>query len=73
MAAIHRTWINFKIWLNDHRDRSVIITEIHRGEQILIKFYETALEDPNIMPNVRNLLQEQLDKVKEQNSSVDTV
>ncbi|CAF4246604.1 unnamed protein product, partial [Rotaria magnacalcarata] len=43
------------------------------GEQILIKFYEAALEDQNILPKVRDLLHEQLTKVKEQNLSINTI
>ena len=59
--------------VTDGRDKSVIITEVHRGEGILIAFYEKALEDPNITPKVRDLLQEQLKTVKAQNASVDTI
>ncbi|CAF1446073.1 unnamed protein product [Rotaria magnacalcarata] len=73
IAAAHRTWIDIKAWFTDGRDKSVIITEVHRGEQILIKFYEAALEDQNILPKVRDLLHEQLTKVKEQNLSINTI
>ncbi|CAF0862209.1 unnamed protein product [Rotaria sordida] len=73
IAAAHRTWIDVKAWFTDGRDKSVIVTEVHRGEQVLIKFYEAALEDPNILPKIRDLLEEQLKKVKEQNLSVDTI
>jgi uncharacterized protein (TIGR02284 family) len=73
IAAAHRTWIDVKAWFTDGKDKSTIATEVHRGEAILIKFYETALEDSNIVPKVRDLLQEQLKTVKEQNAAVDTV
>jgi uncharacterized protein (TIGR02284 family) len=73
IAAAHRTWIDVKAWFTDGQDKSVIITEVHRGEEILIKFYETAVEDPNINSKIRDLLQEQLQTVKEQNASVDVI
>ncbi len=62
-----------KAWFTDGRDKSIIITEVHRGEEILIQFYQTALEDPNLLPKLRDLLQEQLKTVKEQNAAVDAI
>ncbi|CAF1267428.1 unnamed protein product [Adineta steineri] len=73
LAAAHRTWIDVKAWFTDGRDKSVIVTEVHRGEDILIKFYESAIEDQHILPKVRDLLHEQLRTIKEQNISVDTI
>ncbi len=69
IAAVHRRWIDLKAWFTDDRDKSVMITEVHRDEEILIKFYKTAIENPNIVPKVRDLLQERLKIVKEQNAS----
>ncbi|UJR32255.1 hypothetical protein I4U23_019720 [Adineta vaga] len=73
IAAAHRTWIDVKAWFTDGRDKQVIITEVHRGEEVLIKFYESAIEDPNLVPKVRDFLQEQLKTVKEQNAAVDAI
>ena len=73
IAAAHRTWIDVKAWFTDGRDKSVITSEVHRGEEVLIKFYEAALNDASILPKVRDLLQEQLKKVREQNASVDAL
>ena len=73
IAAAHRTWIDVKAWFTDGRDKSVIITEVHRGEEVLITFYQSAIEDPNIVPKVRDFLQEQLKTIREQNASVDTI
>ena len=73
IAAAHRTWIDVKAWFTDGRDKSVIITEVHRGEEILIEFYRAAIEDPNLIPKIRDLLQEQLQTVREQNAAVDAI
>lgn len=62
-----------KAWFTDGRDKQAIASEVHRGEEVLIKFYESALDDPNIVPKVRDLLQEQLNTVKQQNASVDAI
>ena len=62
-----------KAWFTDGRDKSVIVTEVHNGEGVLIKLYETAIEDPDILVKVRDLLHEQLKIVKEQNASVDAL
>ncbi|CAF3597659.1 unnamed protein product, partial [Rotaria sp. Silwood2] len=67
IAAAHRTWIDVKTWFTDGRDKSAIAAEVHRGEQILIRFYEVAIEDANIPSKIRDLLAEQLKQVKEQN------
>ncbi|CAF4303179.1 unnamed protein product, partial [Adineta steineri] len=64
LAAAHRTWIDVKAWFTDGRDKSVIVSEVHRGEDILIKFYESAIEDQHILPKIRDLLHEQLRTIK---------
>ncbi|CAF2664980.1 unnamed protein product [Rotaria sp. Silwood2] len=71
LAGAHRTWIDVKSWFTDGRDKAAIVTEVHRGENVLIKLYETAIEDPDIVLKVRDFLHEQLKTVKEQNASVD--
>ena len=73
LAAVHRTWIDVKSWFSDGRDKSAIVTEVHRGEETLIKLYENAIEDSHIVPKVRDLLNEQLKIIKQQNASVDTI
>lgn len=73
LAAAHRAWIDVKAWYTDGLDKEAIINEVHRGEQILIKFYEAALEDPSISPTIRDFLLEQLAKVTDQNLSIDTI
>lgn len=73
LAAAHRTWIDVKSWFTDGRDKQAIITEVHRGENVLITFYQSAVDDTSITPKVRDLLFEQLKTVKEQNASVDAV
>ncbi len=73
LAAAHRTWIDVKSWFTDGRDRSAIVAEVHRGEAVLIRLYETAIGDPDIVVKVRDLLNEQLKTIKEQNASVDAL
>ena len=73
LAAAHRTWIDVKAWFTDGRDKSAIVSEVHKGEAVLIKLYETAIEDQDILPKVRDLLFEQVKIVKEQNASVDAL
>jgi len=73
LAAAHRTWIDVKSWFTDGRDKSAIVTEVHNGEAVLIKLYEAAIEDHDILVKVRDLLHEQLKTVKEQNASVDAL
>jgi len=73
LAAAHRTWIDVKSWFTDGRDRSVIVSEIHRGENVLISLYQSAIDDQDILPKVRDLLFEQVKTIKEQNASVDAL
>ncbi|CAF1068200.1 unnamed protein product [Rotaria sp. Silwood1] len=73
LAAAHRTWIDVKSWFTDGRDKAAIVTEVHHGENVLIKLYESAIEDPDIIVKVRDFLHEQLKTVKEQNASVDVL
>jgi uncharacterized protein (TIGR02284 family) len=73
LAAAHRTWIDVKSWFTDGRDKSAIITEVHLGEETLIKLYQTAIKDSDIVPKVRDLLHEQLKTIQEQNASVDAL
>ena len=73
IAAAHRRWMDVKAWFTDGRDKQAIVTEVHRGEEVLIKFYESAIEDANLLAKVRDFLQEQLKTVKEQNASVDAL
>jgi hypothetical protein len=39
----------------------------------LIKLYQTAIEDSDILPKVRDLLQEQMKTIQEQNAAVDAL
>lgn len=73
LAAAHRTWIDVKAWFTDGRDKAAIVTEVHRGENVLITFYQSAVDDSHITPKIRDLLFEQLKTVKEQNAAVDTL
>lgn len=73
LGAVHRTWIDVKSWFTDGRDKSAIIAEVHRGEETLIKGYEAAIEDPNIVATVRDLLHEQVKTIREQNASVNAI
>jgi hypothetical protein len=73
LASAHRTWIDVKAWFTDGRDKSAIVTEVHRGEEALITLYQSAIDDPNIIPKVRDLLHEQLQTIKAQNASVDAL
>ncbi|CAF1535165.1 unnamed protein product, partial [Adineta steineri] len=69
----HRTWIDVKAWFTDGRDKSAIISEVHLGEEALIKLYETAIEDSDIPLKLRDLLHAQVKIIKEQNASVDAI
>ncbi|CAF1401092.1 unnamed protein product [Rotaria sordida] len=73
LAAAHRTWIDVKSWFTDGRDKAAIVSEVHRGENVLIKLYESAIEDPDITLKVRDFLHGQLKIVKEQNAAVDAL
>jgi uncharacterized protein (TIGR02284 family) len=73
LAAAHRTWIDVKSWFTDGRDKAAIVIEVHRGEDVLIKTYQSAVDDRNLSGTVRDVLQEQLGIVTEQNISVDTI
>jgi len=73
LAAVHRTWIDVKSWFTDGRDKSVIVAEVHRGEAVLIKLYESAIDDKDIVPKVRDLLFEQVKTIKEQDASVNAI
>ncbi|CAF4159907.1 unnamed protein product [Adineta steineri] len=73
LAAAHRTWIDVKAWFTDGRDKSAIISEVHLGEEALIKLYETAIEDSDIPLKLRDLLHAQVKIIKEQNASVDAI
>jgi hypothetical protein len=39
----------------------------------LIKLYQAAIEDPDILPKVRDLLHEQMKTIKDQNAAVDAL
>jgi uncharacterized protein (TIGR02284 family) len=73
LAAAHRTWIDVKSWFTDGRDKSAVVAEVHLGEGVLIKLYETAIGDPDISVKVRDLLHAQLKTIKEENASVDAI
>jgi hypothetical protein len=62
-----------KSWFTDGRDKSAIVAEVHRGEEALITLYQNAIEDPDIVPKVRDLLHEQVKTIREQNASVDAI
>jgi uncharacterized protein (TIGR02284 family) len=73
VGAAHRTWIDVKSWFSDGQDKSAIVAEVHRGEEILIKFYEMAIEDTDIVLKVRDLLHEQVKIIRGQNAAVNAL
>ena len=62
-GALHRGWIDLKSALAS-RDEHAILAECERGEDVAVKTYKDALEDPDLPANVRQTLQSQFVAVK---------
>ncbi|HYF37513.1 MAG TPA: PA2169 family four-helix-bundle protein [Prosthecobacter sp.] len=62
-GALHRGWIDLKSALAS-RDEHAILAECERGEDVAVKTYKDALDDPDLPANVRQILQSQFAAVK---------
>ena len=62
-GALHRGWIDLKSALAS-RDEYAILAECERGEDVAVKAYKDALDDPDLPANVRQTLQTQYAGVK---------
>jgi len=66
-SEVHRAWLDLRtlITTNINPDRAdkVIVVECKRGEQAAINDYMQVLEETNLAPPVRKLLQQQVDRI----------
>ena len=66
-SEVHRAWMDLRSLLasnisTEQRDK-VIIAECKRGEKSAIKNYRQVLEETNLAPPARKLLQQQADRI----------
>jgi hypothetical protein len=58
-------------WFTDGRSKTSIVAEIHHSETDLIHQYEVALSEPKLLNEaVRQVLQEQLKTIREQDAAI---
>jgi len=62
-ARLHRCWMGLKIALSSGNDRA-ILEECERCEDVAVAEYSEALENDDLPPNVRSVIQEQSKGVK---------
>ncbi len=62
-AGLHRRWEDLKAAISGGDDKQVI-EEVERGEDYLKAKYETALQDQQLSPECRTLLQEAFQSVR---------
>ncbi|CAF1122223.1 unnamed protein product [Didymodactylos carnosus] len=72
-AKLHRGLIDFKALFTGGKDNSTIIKEVHRGESYTIEKYQEVLDRKALTPDLRTLLQQQLQKIKDQNKAVEAM
>jgi uncharacterized protein (TIGR02284 family) len=64
LAAAHRGFVDLKAAVTG-RDDKAIIDEVERGEDHIKAKFEKALEDPDLSPQTRQVIQEAYTSVKE--------
>jgi uncharacterized protein (TIGR02284 family) len=57
-GAVHRGWVDLKTALTG-KDAHSILDEVERGEDSAKKAYSDALDEPNLSPDVRNVIAKQ--------------
>ncbi|CAF3840666.1 unnamed protein product [Rotaria sp. Silwood1] len=71
LGKAHQTWIDAKAWCTDGRSKASAIAEVHRGETRLIHLYDVALSEAEpLNEKVRQVLQEQLKTIREQDAAI---
>ncbi|QNJ99135.1 ferritin-like domain-containing protein [Constantimarinum furrinae] len=62
-GKLHRTWIDIKSAVSGDNDEAVL-EECIRGEKASVEEYEEKLQKNNFPPQVSNVLNNQLDRIK---------
>ena len=71
LGKAHQTWIDFKAWSDGGRDKTAAVADVHREEMALIYQYEAAVsEATHLNEKVRQVLQEQLKTIREQDAAI---
>ena len=71
LGKSHHKLIDVKVLCNGGRDKTAAIAEVHREEMALIHQYETALSQAtHLNEKVRQVLQEQLKTIREQDAAI---
>lgn len=63
LAAAHRGFMNLKELFVDRNERA-IIEEVERGEDYIKEKYETALDDPDLSPSTRAVIEQAYGSVR---------
>ena len=61
-GAVHRGWVNLKASVSDNDDLA-ILEECERGEDVAKAAYRKALEETELTPDIRVVVQKQYDGV----------
>ncbi|CAF1538683.1 unnamed protein product, partial [Didymodactylos carnosus] len=72
-ANFHRGLIDFKALFTGGKDNTTIIKEVHSDELYTIEKYQEVLDKKALSPDLRTLLQQQLQKIKDQNKAVESM
>ena len=71
LGKARQTLIDFKAWSNGGREKAAAVAEVHRDEMALIHRYEAAVSEAvHLSEKVRNVLQQQLKIIREQDASI---
>jgi uncharacterized protein (TIGR02284 family) len=62
-AAAHRRWLELKDAVTGDNDKS-IVEEVERGEDYIKNKYETALQDDQLSPTARSVIEEAFTSVR---------
>jgi uncharacterized protein (TIGR02284 family) len=62
-ATAHRRWVNFRNAVTGSSDKTVV-SEVLKGEIYILNEYESALQEENLTPSTRTLLEEGLRSVR---------
>ena len=68
-GAAHRGWVAVKGTLAGHTDMA-ILEETERGEDVALESYRSALDQDGLLPDVRSLVERQLQGVKRNHAQV---
>jgi uncharacterized protein (TIGR02284 family) len=68
-GAVHRGWINLKAALTGH-DTHAVIAEAERGEDVAKAAFQKAIDDGDLPPETRQIVERQFMQVKEAHDHV---